>query len=229
MEREINGGNRLATIPIIFVQAADPVSLGLVDNLAVPEGNVTGFVLFEPSIGGKWVQLLHDVAPNVREILVMQAAGNPSSAGFMQAIKAVAPTFGVEISTATVHDRVEIEPAIANFSARPNAGMIVLPGPIFSVHRERMIAAAQLHKVPCIYAFPYYTREGGLMSYSPDNIDQWRQAASYVDRILRGARTRDLPIQLPTKFDLIINLKTAKALGLTIQRDVLLIADEVIE
>jgi ABC-type uncharacterized transport system substrate-binding protein len=217
------------SIPIVFVQSADPVALGFVDNLAKPEGNVTGFVLFEPSIGEKWVQLLHDVSPNVREVLVMQSANNPGSAGFMQTIEAAAPRFGIEISSATVQDSAEIEKAIASFSARPNVGMIVLPGPIFGVLRKRMIATAKFYKIPSIYPFPYFARDGGLVSYSPDNIDQWRQAASYVDRILRGARTQDLPIQLPTQFLLIINLKTAQAIDLSIHRDVLLVADEIIE
>ena len=217
------------TIPIVFVQAADPVNLGLVTSLAQPESNVTGFVLFEPSLGGKWLQWLHDAAPSVTRVLVLQSWNNPSSPGFMREIEAVAPSFAITLSAATVRNGDEIERSVAAFAGRPNSGLLVLPGPVFTPERERIIALASSHRLPAIYPFRYYATDGGLIFYGADNIDQWRQAASYVDRILRGAKPRDLPIQLPTRFQLVINLKTANALGLTIPRDVLLVADEVIE
>jgi putative ABC transport system substrate-binding protein len=216
------------TIPILFVQASDPVALGLVSNLAQPEANITGFVAFEPSLGGKWLQLLRDVAPDTSEVLVLQQMDNPSSAGFVRAVEQVAPKLGLKVSLTSVRNANGIDQAISG-AQRRTAGLLVLPAPIFTEERERIIAAARSYGLPAIYPFRYFALEGGLISYSADNVDQWRQAASYVDRIVRGAQVRDLPIQLPTKFELVINLKTARALGLTIHRDVLLVADEVIE
>ena len=218
-----------SSIPIVFVQAADPVNLGLVKNLAKPEGNVTGFVLLEPSLGGKWLQWLHDAAPNVKRVLILQNWNNPSSPGFMREIKSVAPTLGITLSVATVRNGDDIERSVAAFASQPNSGLLVMPGPIFTVERKRIIALASSHRLPAIYPFRYYVTDGGLIYYGSDNVDQWRQAASYIDRILRGALPSDLPIQLPTKYELVINIKTANALGLTIPRDVLLVADEVIE
>jgi putative ABC transport system substrate-binding protein len=211
------------------VQAADPVNLGLVTNLSRPEGNVTGFVLIEPSICGKWLQLLHDVAPKTTEVLVLQNSNNPSSEAFVRSIEAAAPPLGMIVNVTSVSDGAQIERAIAAIAGRPNVGLLVLPGPALSNERERIISLALRHHLPAIYPFKFYAIDGGLMFYGADNIDQWRQAASYVDRILRGSQPRDLPIQLPTKFDLVINLRTAKAIGLTIPRDMLLIADEMIE
>jgi len=215
------------TIPIVFVQAADPINLGLVPSLATPGGNVTGFVLIEPSLGGKWLQLLRDAAPQITRALALYHAANPSSPGFLTSMDAVATPLGVTLTKAAVSDAAGIERAIVAF-AGPNSGLIVLPGPIFTPHRDQIIELAVSHKLPTIYPFKFWVTSGGLMSYSADNIDQWRQAASYIDRIFRGVQVRDLPIQLPTKFDLVINLKAAKALGLTLPRDFLLIADEVI-
>ena len=217
------------TIPIVFVQAADPVNLGLVTSLAKPENNVTGFVLLEPSLGGKWLQWLHDAVPNVTRVLVLQNSNNPSSPGFTRAIEAVAPSFGITLSTTSVGNGSDIERSVAAFADRPNSGLLILPGPVFTAERKRIIALASSYRLPAIYPFRYYATDGGLIYYGSDNVDQWRQAASYVDRILRGTLPRDLPIQLPTKYELVINLKTANALGLTIPRDVLLVADEVIE
>ena len=216
------------TIPIVFVQAADPINLGLVPSLSNPGGNVTGFVLIEPSLGGKWLQLLRDAAPQITRALALYHAGNPSSPGFLNSMEAVAPPLGVTLMGGAVSNPAEIERAIATF-AGPNSGLIVLPGPIFTAQRDRIIELAALHRLPAIYPFKFWVTSGGLMSYSADNIDQWRQAASYIDRIFRGVQARDLPIQLPTKFDLVINLKAANVLGLTLPRDFLLIADEVIE
>jgi ABC-type uncharacterized transport system substrate-binding protein len=216
------------TIPIVFVQAADPIDLGLVTNLASPGGNVTGFVLMEPSLGGKWLQLLCDGAPHTTRVLVLYDDANPSSPSFLNSIDAVAAQLGVRVTRAAVGGGVEIDRAMTTF-ARADSGLIVLPWPILSAQRDRIIELAALHRLPAIYPFKFWAMNGGLMSYSADNIDQWRQAASYIDRIFRGVQTRDLPIQLPTKFDLVINLRAAKALELTLPRDLLLIADEVIE
>jgi putative ABC transport system substrate-binding protein len=216
------------TTPIVFVQASDPVTLGLVTNLASSGSNVTGFVLFEPSLGGKWLQLLRDVAPGIKQVLVIQSADNPSSAGFLRSIERVASSLNVNLRTAHVGDFAEIKRTISEL-ASTDAGVIVLPSPEATAQREQIIELATLHRLPAVYPFKYYAISGGLLFYGADNVDQWRQAASYVDRILRGAQPRDLPIQLPTKFDLVINLKAASAIGLNIPRDVLLLADEVIE
>jgi len=216
------------TTPIVFVQASDPVTLGLVTNLASSGSNVTGFVLFETSLGGKWLQLLRDVAPGIEQVLVIQSADNPSTRGFLRSIERVASSLKVSLRTADVGDFAEIKRAI-NELASSDAGVIVLPSPEATAQREQIIGLATLHRLPAIYPFKYYAISGGLLFYGADNVDQWRQAASYVDRILRGAEPRDLPIQLPTKFDLVINLKAAGGIGLNIPRDVLLRADEVIE
>jgi putative ABC transport system substrate-binding protein len=216
------------TTPIVFVQASDPVTLGLVTNLASSGSNVTGFVLFETSLGGKWLQLLRDVAPGIKQVLVIQSADNPSTRGFLRSIERVASSLKVSLRTADVGDFAEIKRAI-NELASSDAGVIVLPSPEATAQREQIIGLATLHRLPAIYPFKYYAISGGLLFYGADNVDQWRQAASYVDRILRGAEPRDLPIQLPTKFDLVINLKAAGGIGLNIPRDVLLRADEVIE
>jgi putative ABC transport system substrate-binding protein len=216
------------TTPIVFVQASDPVTLRLVTNLASSGSNVTGFVLFETSLGGTWLQLLRDVAPGIKQVLVIQSADNPSTRGFLRSIERVASSLKVSLRTADVGDFAEIKRAI-NELASSDAGVIVLPSPEATAQREQIIGLATLHRLPAIYPFKYYAISGGLLFYGADNVDQWRQAASYVDRILRGAEPRDLPIQLPTKFDLVINLKAAGGIGLNIPRDVLLLADEVIE
>jgi putative tryptophan/tyrosine transport system substrate-binding protein len=214
--------------PIIFVQASDPVSLGLITDLARPGENVTGFVLFEPSLGGKWLQLLRDVAPSITRVLVIRSPDNPSSAGFLHSIEKVASSLSIALSTASVGEFVEMNPTVAPLVG-PNTDLIVLPSPAVTAQSDQIIGRASDHALPAVYPFKYYVTKGGLLFYGADNVDQWRQAASYVDRILRGAHPRDLPVQLPTKFDLVINVKTAHAIGLTIPRDVLLIADEVIE
>jgi putative tryptophan/tyrosine transport system substrate-binding protein len=216
------------TTPVVFVQASDPVTLGLVTNLASSESNVTGFVLFETSLGGKWLQLLRDVAPGIKQALVIQSQDNPSSTGFLRSIERVASTLNVNLRTAHVGDFEQMNLAMSEL-AGSDAGVIVLPSPEATAQREQIIGLATLHRIPAVYPFKYYAISGGLLFYGADNVDQWRQAASYVDRILRGAQPRELPIQLPTKFDLVINLKAASAIGLAIPRDVLLLADEVIE
>ena len=218
------------TIPIVFVQSSDPIELGLVTSLARPEANITGFVAFEPSLGGKWLQMLTDVAPQLKQVLVIQGRENPSSAGYMRSIEAAAPLLGVALSTSVVNDAEEIERSIAVLAGTLNAGLLVLPSPIAGLEQEKIVASAARYRAPAVYPFKQFVAAGGLMFYGAGNIvDQWRQAASYVDRILTGTQPRDLPVQLPTKFELVVNLRTAKSLGLTIPRDFLLIADEVIE
>jgi putative ABC transport system substrate-binding protein len=217
-------------IPIIFVQSSDPIQLGLVTSLASPETNITGFVAFEASLGGKWLQMLRDVAPQLDKVLVIQGRDNPSSAGYLHSIEGVAPKLGVDVSTSIVGNMDDIERSIATGAATSNTGILVLPSPIATLDAGRLVAAAAKHRTPAIYPFRYFVPAGGLMYYGAENIvDQWRQAASYIDRLFRGAQPRDLPVQLPTKFELIVNLKTANSLGLTIPHDFLLIADEIIE
>jgi putative ABC transport system substrate-binding protein len=217
-------------IPILFVQSSDPIQLGLVKSLASPDANLTGFVAFEASLGGKWLQMLRDVAPHLQRVLIMQGRDNPSSAGYLRSLEAVAPALGISLSSTVVSAPEDIEQSIAVLAAESNAGLLILPSPITSVEYMKFVVSAAQHRLPAIYPFSYFVRAGGLMYYGAENIvDQWRQAASYVDRLFSGAQPRDLPVQLPTKFELVINLKTANALGLTIPRDFLLIADEVIE
>ena len=216
------------TTPIVFVQGADPVALGLLPNLASPNGNVTGFMLMEPSLGGKWLQLLRDVAPQIAKAFVLQDPQNPSSSGFLRAVQSVAASIGVEVHPASIHDLADLERS-AEAAAGTSAGLIVLPSPEATVQRQRVIDIALRHRLPAIYPFKFFVSSGGLLFYGADNVDQWRQAAAYIDRIIAGTQPRDLPVQLPTKFDLVINLKTANLLGLDIPRDVLLLADEMIE
>ena len=217
------------TIPIVFVQASDPVSLRLVTGgLSQPSGNVTGFVLFEPSLAGKWLQFLKEVSPGITRVLVLQGVANPSSAGFLRSLQAVASP-AVSVEGMEVREAVDVERAISAVAAHTNSGLIVLPSPIATVQRELIIKLAAQHRLPAVYPFRFFVTAGGLMFYGANNVDQWRQAASYVDRIFWGTQPRDLPIQLPTKFELVINLNTAKALGIVIPPGVLALADEVIE
>jgi putative ABC transport system substrate-binding protein len=217
------------TIPLVFVQVSDPIELGLVTNLAHPSANITGFVLFESSLGGKWVRLLIDAVPHLTQVLVLYGANNPSSESYLRNMQGAISTLGISLIAAPVSNAEEIERAIAAAAVTSKVGLVVLPSPIVTTQREKIIALATLHRIPAIYPFKLFAATGGLMFYGADNIDQWRQAASYVDRLLNGAQPRDLPIQLPTKYELAVNLKAATAIGLTIPRDLLLLADEVIE
>ena len=217
------------TIPIVFVQASDPISLRVVTGLSHPSGNVTGFVLFEPSLAGKWLQFLSEVSPRMTRVLVLQGVANPSSAGFLHSLQAVASSARVSLESIEVRDASDIERAVSAIAAHPDSGLIVFPSPIATAQRDLIIKLAAQHRLPAVYPFRFFVTSGGLMFYGANNIDQWRQAASYVDRIFSGIHPRDLPVQLPTKFDLAINLNTAKALGLAIPQGVLAIADEVIE
>ena len=217
------------SIPIVFVQVADPVSAGFVTNLARPEGNITGFTNFEFSVGGKWLQLLKECAPAISRIAVIFDPANPSWAGYLRPIEAAAPSFGVQLTPAGVRDAAEIKQRVAAFAREPNGAAVVFPGPVTIQYRESIIAAGADRRLPAMYPYRYFAVDGGLMSYSASLLDLFRGAASYVDQILKGTKVAELPIQQPTKYELVINLKTAKALGLTIPPSVLARADEVIE
>jgi ABC-type uncharacterized transport system substrate-binding protein len=218
-----------ATIPIVFTLIYDPVGSGFVESLAHPGGNITGFTLGEFSMGGKILEALKEVAPQVSRVAVMLNLDQSPHVAMWRAIETVAPSFGVRLTAADAQDPAQIERAIEAFAREPNGGLIVLPGPITIVHRDLIIATAARHRVPAAYAFRFFATSGGLISYGVDPADQSRQAAAYVDRILKDAKPSDLPVQQPTKFELVINLKTAKAIGLNVPATVLARADEVIE
>ncbi len=217
------------TIPIVFTTVTDPVGSGLVASLARPGGNITGFTNFEFSMAGKWLELLKEVAPGVRNVTVVFNPDNAAMPGQLHAIALAAPALGLQVTEAKVRDRGEIERALDGLAGAPNAGLLVLPEFLTSVHRDLIIALAARHRLPAAYGHRYFTASGGLISYGVDNNAVYRRAASYVDRILRGEKTADLPVQQPTKFELVVNLKTAKALGLTVPESFLVRVDEVIE
>jgi putative tryptophan/tyrosine transport system substrate-binding protein len=216
-------------VPIVFVNAADPVGAGYVDSLARPGGNATGFLLFEYSISGKWLELLKQIAPGVTRAGVIRDPAIPSGIGQFGAIQTAAPSFGVEVILINVRDPGEIERAITAFARSSNGGLIVTGSPLAIVHRDLIITLAARHKLPAVYYERFFAAGGGLISYGPNIVDQYRQAAGYVDRILKGAKPADLPVQAPTKYELVINRKTAKALGLTVPPTLLATANEVIE
>src|SRR6516165_9635349 len=217
------------SIPIVFVLVADPVSAGFVTSLARPEGNITGFTNFEFSVGGKWLQLLKECAPTISRIAVVFDPANPSWAAYLRPIEAAAPSFGVQLTPAGVRDAAEIKQRFAVFAREPNGAVVVFPSPVTIQYRESIIAAAADRRLPAIYPYRYFAVDGGLMSYGAPLLDLYRGAASYVDRILKGAKVAELPIQQPTKYELAINLKTATTLGLTVPMHLQQIADELIE
>jgi putative tryptophan/tyrosine transport system substrate-binding protein len=217
------------TLPIVFVQVSDPVGAGLVDTLARPGGNITGFMLFEYSMSGKWLELLKEIAPRVTRAAVLRDSANPAGIGQFGAIQATAQSLGVELSPVSIRDAGEIERAVVAFARSANGGLIVTPSAGTSVHHDLIITLAARYKLPAVYARRFNVTSGGLICYAPDEIGQYRPAAEYVDRILKGEKPADLPVQAPTKLELVINLKTAKALNLTIPASVLARADEVIE
>jgi putative ABC transport system substrate-binding protein len=217
------------TVPIVFVQVVDPVGAGLVASLARPGGNATGFTNFEFGIAGKWVELLKEIAPDVTRAAVLRDAASTSAIGQLGAIQSVAPSFGMELTPVGVSDAAEIERAVTAFARAPNGGLIVTPVTLSLVHRDLIITLAARHELPAVYGLRPFVTDGGLMCYGPDTIDPFRRAASYVDRILKGEKPADLPVQSPTKYELVINLKTAKALGLDVPATLLARADEVIE
>jgi ABC-type uncharacterized transport system substrate-binding protein len=217
------------TAPIVFVNVIDPVGSGFVDSLARPGGNTTGFLLFEYSLSGKWLELLKQIAPNVTRAAVFRDSGNPSGNAQFGAIQAVAPSLGIEVSPINMRDASEIERAVAAFPRSANGGLIITGSAAATLHRDLIIELAARSRVPAVYYARYFVVAGGLISYGPDFADQFRRAAGYVDRILKGERPADLPVQAPTKYGLVVNLKTAKTLGLEIPSSVLARADEVIE
>jgi putative tryptophan/tyrosine transport system substrate-binding protein len=216
-------------VPIVFVLVPDPVSAGFVDSLARPGGNATGFINFEYGIGAKWLEVLKEIAPGVRRVAVVRDPTLAVGAGQVGAIQAAAPSFGIELSPVNVRDAAEIERGVAAFARSSNGGLIVTGSALAVVHRDAIIAAAARHKLPAVYPVRTFVADGGLISYGPDFNDQFRQAAGYVDRILKGEKPADLPVQTPTKYELLINLKTARALGLEVPPTLLARADEVIE
>jgi putative ABC transport system substrate-binding protein len=217
------------TVPIVFVTVVDPVSSGFVDTLARPGGNITGFALYEYSISGKWLQLLKEIAPRMIRAAVIRDPALTAGGGQLGVIQAVAPSVGAEVTPVNVRDAGEIERAITAFARLPNGGLVVTASTLAGVHRDLIIALAARYRLPAVYPLRYFVAAGGLISYGPDQIDQYRQAAGYVDRILKGEKPADLPVQTPTKYELVINLKTAKALGLDVPPTLLARADEVIE
>jgi ABC-type uncharacterized transport system substrate-binding protein len=215
------------TVPIVFVIVPDPVGAGFVDSLARPGGNATGFTSFEYGLSAKWLEMLKEVAPSVTRAGVLRDSALASGPAQFAAIQSMAPSLGVEVSPVNVRELAEIERAIAAFAR--NSGLIVTGSAFVAVHRHRIIALAARHKLPAVYPERAFIHDGGLISYGPDFLDQYRRAAAYVDRILKGEKPADLPVQAPTKYELVINLKTAKALGLEVPPMLLARADEVIE
>jgi putative ABC transport system substrate-binding protein len=216
-------------VPIVFAQVADPVGSGFVASLARPGGNITGFALFEYAIGAKWLELLKQIAPQVIRVAIIYDPTNRESEEYLPVIETAARSFGVQVSTSAVRNTGEIERAIEGFAREPNGGVIPLPGPLMAVRRDLIISLTTRHRLPSVYGFRYYPIGGGLASYGVDSLDLYRRAASYVDRILRGEKPGDLPVQQASKFELVINLNTAKALGLEIPVSLLARTDEVIE
>jgi putative tryptophan/tyrosine transport system substrate-binding protein len=217
------------TVPIVFVNVTDPVGASIVESLARPGGNVTGFALFEFGISAKWIELLKELSPRLTRVGILRDPINPAAMGLLGAIQSVAPSFGVELRPIAVRDPSEIERAFAAFAQTSIGGVIVLTGGAALVHRASIITLAAQHRLPAVYAFRYHVVDGGLISYGPNTVDPFRRAAGYVDRILKGEKPADLPVQAPTKYELVINLKTAKALGLEMPATLLARADEVIE
>jgi putative tryptophan/tyrosine transport system substrate-binding protein len=217
------------SISIVFVQTVDPVGSGYVASLAAPGGNATGFTQFEFSIGGKWLELLKQIAPRLTRVVILRDAVNPDGTAQFAAIQSAAPSLGVELTPISVRDPSEIERGVTAFAARPDGGLIVTASAYTAAHRDLIIALAARHRLPAVYPFPYYTTSGGLISYGPEPRDQLQQAAEYIHRILNGEKPSNLPVQAATKFELVINLKTAKTLGLNVPPSLLARADEVLE
>jgi putative ABC transport system substrate-binding protein len=218
------------TIPIVFVQVTDPVGSGFVASLPHPGGNVTGFITMEPTMAGKWLEMLKEIAPRVKRVaFLFNPATAPYFEYYLNPFKATAPSFAVEAIAAPARDVSELESVIAAQAHAPNGGLIAMPDSFLNAHRAEVTSLAARYRLPAVYAFRFFTELGGLLSYGNDISDNYRRAATYVDRILKGANPSELPVQAPVKFELVINLKTARALGLTINRDILLVADDVIE
>ena len=217
------------SVPIVFGSVIDPVGAGFVDSLARPGGNITGFTLFEFGISGKWLELLKQLAPSVTRAAVLRDAAIAAGSGQLGAIQGAAPSFGVELRPVDLRDAAEIERAITAFARSSNGGLVVTSSALAIIHRNLIVTLAARFKLPAIYTNRIFVTGGGLISYGPDRIDQYKRAAAYVDRILKGEKPGDLPVQAPTKYSMAINLKTAKALGLDVPQSLLARADEVIE
>jgi putative ABC transport system substrate-binding protein len=217
------------TIPIVLAGVADPVASGIVPRLDRPSGNITGFALYEATLGGKWLELLSEIAPGLKRAAIMFNPDMVTASAYMPSLETAARSLKVALITAAVHSDVEIETAIIALGREPGGGLVFLPDTFTAVHRAPIISAAARNNVPAVYRQSYFTRDGGLLSYGPDRVDIYRRAATYVDRILRGAKPDDLPVQLPVKYEMAVNLKTAKALGLAVPPSILLRATEVIE
>jgi putative ABC transport system substrate-binding protein len=217
------------TIPVVFVHAPDPVGAGFVDSLARPGGNATGFTQFEYSMSGKWLELLKQIAPSVTRVAVLRDSTISAGLGQFGALQIAAPSFGLEVSAVNVRDPGEIERGIAGFARSPNGGLIVTGSAAAVVHRELIVALAARHRLPAVYDNPLFVTDGGLVAYGADIADQYRRAVEYLDRILKGEKPGDLPVQSPTKYVLAVNLKAVKALGLVLPPPLLASATEVIE
>jgi putative tryptophan/tyrosine transport system substrate-binding protein len=218
-----------STIPIVFALVTDPVAEGFIASFARPGGNITGFTSEEHSIAGKWLSLLKEIAPSITTVMMLYYSENPNWQGHWETIKAAALVLGVSVSAAPVTNAGEIAQRIESFAQTPHVGMVVVPSGLTTVNRQMIAELAARHRLPAVYAHTYYATSGGLVSYGSDGNDLFRRAAEYVDRILRGTKPADLPVQAPTKFEFAINLKAAKALGLSVPQSILLSADEVIE
>ena len=217
------------SVPVVFVGAADPVGAGFVDSLARPGSNATGFTSYEYSMSGKWLELLKEIAPRLKRVAVLRDPAISAGTGQFGAIQTAAPSLGIELTPINVRDAAEIERGVTTFVHSGDGGLIVTTSALVLAHRNLIITLADRHNLPAVYYARFYVTSGGLASYGPDYIDQYRRAAEYVDRILRGEKPADLPVQAPTKYELVINLKTAKALGLDVPATLLARADEVIE
>ncbi len=217
------------TLPIVFAGVADPVGAGFVNSITQPGGNATGFMLYEYSLSVKWVELLKQIAPKLTRVAILRDPTNPSGLAQFAVMRATAQSVRLEVTPASIHNAAEIERDVAAFARSGNGGLIVVPSSSVSVHRALIIELAARYKLPAVYPFRYMATAGGLISYGPDFVDQLRLAAAYVDRILKGEKPADLPVQAPTKYALVINLKTAKELGLNVPESLIARADEVIE
>ena len=216
-------------VPIVFTTLLDPVGAGFVESLARPGGNATGFIAFEYGLSGKWLELLKQIAPSLTRVAILRDPTTAAGIGQFAAIQSVAPSLSVEVNPVNMRDAGEIERAVTDFARSPNGGLIVTAGAGSAIHGDLIITLAARHKLPAVYGDRHFVTGGGLISYGPDRVDQYRQAAGYIDRILKGDKPGDLPVQAPTKYELAINLKTAKALGLAVPPSLLASADEVIE
>jgi putative ABC transport system substrate-binding protein len=216
-------------VPIVFAQTIDPVGLGVVDSLSRPGGNITGFTQFEYGVVGKWLELLKQLAPAVVRAAVLRDPIDPAGIGQWAAMQSVAPVFGIELSVVNVREASAIEAGITKIAAAPNAGLLITASAPGNVHRNLILSLAAQYRLPAIYPYRYFVTAGGLVGYGPDTIDQYRRAAGYIDRIFRGEKPADLPVQAPTRYELVVNLKTARALGLDVPATLLARADEVIE